>query len=109
MSVLWGGASVYGLAVGLLYIFQDNLIFPRGAASVPAHPLPDPAETIELQIPDGHLVVGHLVRARKRSRGLLIGFPGNAWNATDCTVFLAKRIDDFDIAVFHYRGYAPSG
>ncbi len=103
-----GGAAVYGALVGGLYVLQDGLLFPRSAARVACYPLPPHAERLTLVSEDGDRIVGHLVRAEGRSRGLVIGFPGNAWNADDYTVFLVQRLGDFDVAVFHYRGYAPS-
>ncbi|MEZ5824730.1 MAG: alpha/beta hydrolase [Geminicoccaceae bacterium] len=108
MNVLIGGAAAYGLLVGGLYFMQEKLIFPRSAVGAPEHPLPDGSEKLELRTEDGQTIHGHLVRARGRSRGLLLGFTGNAWNASDCFTFLARRLHDVDIAVFHYRGYAPS-
>ncbi|MDX6751624.1 hypothetical protein SH611_17600 [Geminicoccaceae bacterium 1502E] len=108
MNILIGGAALYGAVVTGLYLAQDTMLFPRHAASIATYPLPAGAERLTLQTPDGAQLTGHLVRARQPSRGLLLGFPGNAWNAQDMTVFLAHRLPDLDIAVFHYRGYAPS-
>ncbi len=108
VPILLGGAAVYGLAVGALYVFQDQLIFPRGAAGDPAYRLPAHAERITLQTEQDHRIVGYLIRALGSGRGLVLGFTGNAWNAADCAVFLAQRLPDYDVAVFHYRGYPPS-
>jgi pimeloyl-ACP methyl ester carboxylesterase len=103
-----GGALVYGLAVGGLYLAQDGLIFPRSIAQHPTAALPAGTERLELKASGGERLVGSFVPARRQSRGLLLGFPGNAWNADDLAGFLARRLDDLDIVVFHYRGYAPS-
>jgi uncharacterized protein len=108
MSILWGGAAVYGLVVGGLYLVQDSLIFPRGAADISAYPLPATARTIELETADGQTIVGYHLPAREPSKGVLLGFGGNAWNAVDCAVFLAQRVPDYDVVAFHYRGYQPS-
>lgn len=108
VPLLIGGAAAYGLVVGGLYLMQEGLLFARAAARQPNYPLPPHSERIRLYTPDGDRIVGNLVRASRRSRGLVLGFPGNAWNADDCTVWLAQRLPDFDIVVFHYRGYAPS-
>lgn len=105
---LIGGLAAYGAVVGGLYLFQEGMIFPRGAARVAQYRLPPHAERIELVNPEGLRLVGNLVRATGRSRGLVLGFSGNAWNADDCTTYLAQRLWDFDLAVFHYRGYGPS-
>ncbi|MCB2012324.1 MAG: alpha/beta fold hydrolase [Geminicoccaceae bacterium] len=108
MNIVLGGLAAWGLVAGGLYLFQDRLIFPRHATGEAEHPLPDGSEKLRLDTADGHVIHGHFIRARRPGRGLLLGFTGNAWNARDCFTFLARRIDDFDIAVFHYRGYAPS-
>lgn len=105
---LIGGVAAWGAVVGGLYLLQEEMIFPRAVARTPLYPLPPRSERIELVNPEGFRLVGNLVRARGPSRGLVLGFPGNAWNADDCTTFLAARLWDFDVAVFHYRGYAPS-
>ena len=108
MNLLVGGAAVYGLFVGGLYLLQDKLIFPREAAAQAQYRLPVGSEPIEIRAEDGHRIHGNLLRAPGRSRGLVIAFSGNAWNAGDCFTFIANRLRDVDIAVFHYRGYAPS-
>lgn len=108
IQYLVGGAAVYGAVVGALYLFQDAMLFPRKVAAVASYPLPADAERIKLRAATGELLVGNLLRARERSRGVLLAFSGNAWNSDDLTVFLGHRVRDFDIVCFHYRGYAPS-
>lgn len=95
------------LALGL-YLAQDRLIFPRHLVRPFREPLPPRTERVTLTAADGVIITGNLVRASRRSQGLLLGFAGNAWNADDFTSFLAKRIDHLDVVAFHYRGYAPS-
>ncbi|MFO1069167.1 MAG: alpha/beta hydrolase [Geminicoccaceae bacterium] len=94
--------------MGGLYFLQEQLLFPRSVAAQALFRLPAGTETIELQAATGERLVGRLSRAEGASRGLLLGFPGNAWNADDCLTFLRHRLADVDIAVFHYRGYGPS-
>jgi uncharacterized protein len=108
LNLILGGAALYGLYVGALYFLQDRLVFRRDMATIPNYPLPEGTERLELRTPDGETIVGNLVRARRASRGLVIGFSGNAWNSDDCTTFIAHRLTDVDTVVFHYRGYAPS-
>ncbi len=108
VPLLLGGAAIYGATVGALYLLQEQLLFPRSAAAEPLYRLPAHAERIVLQTAEGHRLVGHLIRALGTGRGLVLGFSGNAWNAADCATFLAQRLPDFDLAVFHYRGYPPS-
>jgi pimeloyl-ACP methyl ester carboxylesterase len=98
----------YLLLVGTLYVAQGALIFPRRLARPPDEPTPAEWERVELRSEDGHRLVGHMVRAQRPSRGLLVGFTGNAWHADDFLGFLARRLPELDLAAFHYRGYAPS-
>ncbi len=107
-NLVLSGAALYGALVGGLYLLQESLLFPRGAAALPSLPLPGRARRQELVTPDGARLVGYLVPASGPSRGLFLGFSGNAWNVDDFTVFLANRLLDLDILVFHYRGYSPS-
>ena len=107
-ALLLLGLAAYLLVAACLWLAQDALIFPRYAVGPAEHVLPKGTERLELRTAEGHRLVGNLVRAREPSRGLLLGFTGNAWNADDFTVFLAHRLRDLDIAAFHYRGYAPS-
>lgn len=108
MNILLGAALLYGAVVGGLYFLQGNLIFRRDIAARGSYPLPPGNERLELRTATGERLVGNLVRATGKSRGLVLGFSGNAWNADDCTTFMAHRLKDVDIAVFHYRGYTPS-
>lgn len=108
MNLILGGAALYGLYVGALYFLQDRLVFRRDMATIANYPLPEGSERLELRTADGETIVGNLVRARRASRGLVIGFSGNAWNSDDCTTFIAHRLTDVDTVVFHYRGYVPS-
>lgn len=108
LNLVIGGAAAWGLAVGALWFLQESLLFPRGAASAPTFALPEGAERVTLRSAEGDRLVGAVLPARRRSRGLLLGFGGNAWNADDLLVFLARRVEDHDLVVFHYRGYPPS-
>lgn len=108
VNLILGGLALYGVYIGALYFLQDSLVFRRDIAAKGSYPLPEGNERLKLRTADGETIVGNLVRARSRSRGLVIGFSGNAWNADDCTTFIAHRMADVDIAVFHYRGYTPS-
>lgn len=108
LNFVIGGALLYGVVVGGLYLAQDGMIFPRSAVGRATWALPPEAERLELRTPEGLRIVGNLLPAKGPSRGLVLGFGGNAWNADDLAVFLARRLDQVDIVTFHYRGYAPS-
>ena len=99
---------LYAAVTLLLWWTQERMIFPRAYVRPPAYPLPDGNRRVGLTTSDGVGLVGNHVRAPRPARALLLGFAGNAWNADDFTVFLAHRLDDVDIVVFHYRGYTPS-
>ena len=83
MYAFIGGALLYGLAIGGLYMVQDGLLFPRSIARHPMATLPASAERLELVAANGERLIGTFVPARRQSRGLVLGFPGNAWNADD--------------------------
>ncbi|MCB9942533.1 MAG: hypothetical protein H6851_02755 [Geminicoccaceae bacterium] len=108
MNFVVGAAAVWAAAAGGLYLLQDRLIFPRDATPAPVHPLPDGTRKLELRTTDGHAIHGYLHRRPSRNRDLLLVFSGNAWNAADCFTFTTQRLNDIDIAAFHYRGYHPS-
>ena len=101
-------ALLYAAVTLLLWRAQERMIFPRAYVRAPAYPLPEGNRRLTLTTTDGFHLVGNHVPARRPARTLLLGFAGNAWNADDFTVFLAHRLDDVEIVVFHYRGYAPS-
>jgi hypothetical protein len=90
-----------------MFEFQTALIFPVHAVA-PAGPLPARAERLVLTTPDGHRLIGIQIPADEPSRGLVLGFGGNAWNAQDVAEYLHELFPSHDVAAFHYRGYPPS-
>jgi pimeloyl-ACP methyl ester carboxylesterase len=93
-----------------MFDFQSSLIFP--AHAVPkAGPLPPGAERLSLTTPDGATLAGVHIPPDEPSgeKRLLLGFGGNAWNGQDVAEYLHGVFPEVDVAVFHYRGYAPSG
>jgi pimeloyl-ACP methyl ester carboxylesterase len=90
-----------------MFEFQSSLIFPVHAVA-PAGPLPLGAERLSVKTPDGNQLFGIRIPAGGPSRGLLLGFGGNAWNAQDVAEYLHELFPDHDVVAFHYRGYAPS-
>jgi hypothetical protein len=58
--------------------------------------------------PDGDQLSGIHIPADGPSKGLLLGFGGNAWNGQDVAEYLHELFPDHDVMAFHYRGYAPS-
>ncbi len=98
----------YALVVAFLYVTQAALIFPASLARRSGLPVPEAAERLSLRTPDGETLAGLLFRTPEPDAPLLIGFGGNAQNAQELGTYLADIQPDYDIAVFHYRGYHPS-
>jgi len=92
-----------------MFEFQSHLIFPTHAVP-PAGPFPVSAERLSAPTPDGETLQGiHIPPERPdKSRTLILGFGGNAWNGQDVAEYLHQVYPDHDIVVFHYRGYSPS-
>lgn len=89
---------------------QDEIIFPTHMVGPPA-PLPPSAERLQVSTPDGEALHGVHVPpalAASRSRTLIVGFGGNAWNGDDVATYLHGVFPQADVVVFHYRGYRPS-
>lgn len=90
--------------------FQDELIFPTHAVAAPG-PLPAKAERVSLATSGGDRLHGvHIPPAgsQGRTRSLVVGFGGNAWNGEDVASYLHELYSDADVVAFHYRGYRPS-
>ena len=100
--------ALYAVAVGALFVMQDGMLFPRGAVRPPVEPLPAAAEHWTLTSADGATLYGVHLPPRDGDGPIVLGFPGNAWNAQDYAVFLHERLPDAHVVAFHYRGYAPS-
>jgi hypothetical protein len=100
--------ALYAVAVGALFVMQDGMLFPREATRPPAEPLPAAAEHWTLTAGDGATLHGVHIPAREGATPIVLGFPGNAWNAQDFAVFLHERVPGAHVVAFHYRGYAPS-
>jgi hypothetical protein len=93
-----------------MFEFQSHLIFPTHAVPS-AGPLPEGAELLSAETPDGKKLVGvHIPPDQpSRDRTLILGFGGNAWNGQDVAEYLHEVFPDEEVAAFHYRGYFPSG
>lgn len=98
--VLWAAL------VGLIAALQTPMLFPRSMVG-PAPPLPRGTDRLRLER-DGIILEGVRIPGRDPNAPLLLGFPGNAWNAEDMALFLHRLAPEHAVAAFHYRGYAPS-
>ena len=89
---------------------QDDLIFPTHAVPA-AGPLPEGAERVSTDTPDGNRLHGIHIRpasAGQQARTLVVGFGGNAWNAEHAAAALHEIYPEAHVIGFHYRGYRPS-
>ncbi|MGF1476436.1 MAG: alpha/beta hydrolase [Geminicoccaceae bacterium] len=102
-----GALALYALSVGALYAAQDRMIFPRHRACAPQGLYTKGGKTLRVATSDGEQLVGVHLPA-ERSRGLIVGFTGNIWDAGYFAACVHDWTDGFDVVAFHYRGYAPS-
>ena len=101
-------AGIAAVLVVLLALAQDWLIFPRWAMGPPA-PLPEGAERLQAETPDGYRLEGAVIPAQGAPSGpMLLAFGGNAWDAHALAGFLHALVPDRAVAAFHFRGYGPS-
>lgn len=107
LQFLMIAALGYGGVIASLYLAQGWLIFP-GSAFRNLSRGPVLAESLELQVEPDVVLHGRLFRS-EGSSDLVVGFGGNAQDADLLGQDLATRVIDAHVAVFHYRGYGPSG
>src|SRR5687768_6601671 len=113
VNLALGAAAIYITIVAVMYLAQTWLIFPTWLAEAGRPELPPSAERLEVTTPDGVRLSGVRLPptgvGAERSAPILLGFPGNAWNAETMASTLHQLLPDFDVVAFHYRGYRPSG
>jgi hypothetical protein len=105
-------AVVYLILVGFMYVAQTWLLFPTGLAALGRPELPARATRLQVATPDGERLVGvRLPPAGVETADgpILVGFPGNAWDAQAMALTLSELLPEYEAIVFHYRGYSPSG
>ena len=91
-----------------MFEFQSHLIFPVHAVQR-AGSLPPGAKQLSVKSGRATLSGVHIPPDRSdRSRTLILGFGGNAWNGQDVAEYLHELYPDHDVVAFHYRGYRPS-
>ncbi|MCA1775581.1 MAG: hypothetical protein LC676_08230 [Loktanella sp.] len=99
-------AGAYALVIAILALSQTVLLFPRWAVG-PVPALPAGEVPLRLDRPGGVTLHGHLLSG-SGDGAPIIAFGGNAWNAGDVALLLHRILPQHPVAVFHYRGYAPS-
>jgi len=101
-------AVVYLLVLGLLYVFQERLIF-LGDALPPNHrfDFAEPFEEVSIPVPGATLNALHF--AQRDPRGLVFFIHGNAGNLDGWGRGAAfYRQVGYDLFIFDYRGYGKS-
>ncbi len=102
--------GIYLILVGLLYVFQDRLIF---APSRVLHGDPSsagiPFEDVTLRAPDGCALGAWYVPAEGPARGTALFCHGNAGNISHRLLTIEKiRRLGLNVLIFDYRGYGRS-
>ena len=112
VTIVVAVAGAYAVIVAAMYLVQGRLIFPNWLAEAGRPELPDAAVRLQFTTADGTRLSGVRlppISIRADPGPLLLGFPGNAWNAEAMALTLHQLLPEFDTVVFHYRGYHPSG
>ncbi len=97
------------LAMGLLYAFQDRLIFlPTGLPQDYSYTFPVPYEEFTLEAKDGALL-NALHFTREDPKGIIVYYHGNAGNLErwgSVVQFFVQK--NWEVVVMDYRGYGKS-
>ena len=107
-----GVAGAYAALLAIMYLAQTWLLFPSGLAALGRPDLPAQAARLEVTTPDAERLIGVRLppAGGEAAEGpILLGFPGNAWDAQAMALTLSELLPEHEAIVFHYRGYSPSG
>lgn len=102
---------IYAAIAALIGLAQTAMLFPAKMVPEIGGPLPVGARRLIYEASDGvklHGIYTPAASQSAKSKPLLLGFGGNAWNAGSLAHLMAEVLPDHDTAVFYYRGYAPS-
>lgn len=108
-TLILAPAFVYLVILVALFLAQTWLLFPIGQTG-PGPRLPATAERLEIGAASGERLHGiHIPPSGRRGERLLIlGFGGNAANASGTAADLHDLFPEADVVAFYYRGYRPS-
>jgi len=100
---------VYLFILIALFFGQARMLFPIGHIG-PDAPLPATTERLEIALATGERLHGLHIPPNRRSgeRLLILGFGGNAANASGTVTQLHDLFPEADVVTFYYRGYRPS-
>ena len=101
--------NIYGLLCGVIYFFQENLIFmPSVLSKNHVFKMKSSFDEINLKSSDGAHLNG-LYFKKEISKGVVLYFHGNAGNLQDWGQIADLFIDlDYDVLIMDYRGYGKS-
>ncbi len=101
--------NIYGLLCGVIYFFQENLIFsPTVLSQEHTFEMEFPFEEITLNSLDGAQLNGLHFKV-ENSKGVILYYHGNAGNLQrwgELTAFFVEM--DYSVIVMDYRGYGKS-
>ena len=104
-------ALAYAGVVAAMYFAQTVLLFPTWLAPASYAAIPIAAVPLETVTPDGERLRGIRIPGAPGPDDepvVVIGFGGNAWNASVLAAYLHQIYPKADAVAFHYRGYGPS-
>ena len=110
-KLILGAAAAYVGVVVLAYTLQTRMLFPARIAADIDPPLPDSAVRLEIATADGERLHGVRIPPIEKADPrlpTLLGFGGNAWNASVVASYLHGLYPNAEVIAFHYRGYKPS-
>ena len=101
--------NIYGLLCGVIYFFQENLIFmPSVLPQEHVFEMKSSFEEINLKSSDGAQLNGLHFR-KENSKGVILYFHGNAGDLNSWGQIATYFVDlDYDVIIMDYRGYGKS-
>lgn len=107
LKVSLAAIGLYAVLIALITLMQGAILFPRSLVG-PAPDLPQSAERLSIERPDGSVLHGSLIPGQDPAKPVILAFGGNAWNADAVALFLHRVAPEYPVVAFHFRGYAPS-
>ena len=101
--------NIYGLLCGVIYFFQENLIFmPSVLSQEHVFEMKNSFEEVNLESSDGAKLNG-LHFKKENPKGVILYFHGNAGDLQGWGQLTEYFVDlDFDVIIMDYRGYGKS-
>lgn len=106
-KLLFGVIGLYLVAMGYLYVTQNDQLFPAKLIAKQDKVRGANIEGLSLRINDSVVLDGVLRKDEAMDAGLILYFGGNADDATRFVLHV-KELQGYDIVTFNYRGYVAS-